>query len=231
LDWTHAIDRNRSALIVIIITLMKSLGLVDGGILTTLPYHLYRKALLVLRPAEVAVRRLIMIAAYDMELRGFNLSRRAPVNGLPLKDGAELAGEVVLVRRKIDEQGQRLPTFNLIDPLRTFGGEQPDYSSFGQGTMDEQDPQKFAPIPATGLGRRLWALKHALNTIEKQARRLTRWYGQRDAALEQNRPHRLSPLRPGPPPHYQKRSQNEVEMVLKECHALALYARERPDSS
>jgi hypothetical protein len=126
LGWTLAIERNRSALLRLIVALMNSLGLVEGGVLTTLPYHLYRKALLILRPAESAVRRLIMMAAYAMELRGIKLrktstnpTRRAPAF-LSASDFA--------------------PSFNLIDPLKTFGGDQPYYASFGQIFEDENIP-------------------------------------------------------------------------------------------
>ncbi|MGL4490032.1 MAG: hypothetical protein ACRCU5_11385, partial [Rhizobiaceae bacterium] len=75
MNWQIAIDKNREALLSIIIVLMNSLGLVKGGMLTTLPFHIYRKTLYILRPAEAAVRRLIIMAAYELELRGFNLAR------------------------------------------------------------------------------------------------------------------------------------------------------------
>jgi hypothetical protein len=87
------------------------------------------------------------------------------------------------------------------------------------------------PIPAAGLGRRLFALKYALDSLQSQARRLTRWYALRDAALQQNRPHRMSPLRPGLPPYHRKRPTNPVEEALLDCHSLAQYARARRDSS
>jgi hypothetical protein len=217
MDWTIAIDRNREKLLAIIIALMKSLGLVDGGELTTLPHYLYRRALLILAPAEAAVRRLIIMAAYDMELRGIAL-------------------------RKLRTKGERSPTsfpnpsdfapsFNLIDPLKLFSEETPDYTCFGPSFEDGRRPIDRTPIPAAALGRRLLALKNALDQIQKQARRLTRWYAARDAALQQNRPHRLSPLRPGFPPGYVKRPVHPVEEVLLDCHSLAQHARERRDSS
>ncbi len=80
MDWPLAIDKNREKLINIIVALMASLGLTDGGKLTTLPFYLYRKALLILRPAEAAVRRLIMMAVYEMELRcRLSTTREAPI--------------------------------------------------------------------------------------------------------------------------------------------------------
>ena len=47
MDWPLVIDRNRTALLTIIVALMASLGLVSGGRLSTLPLFLYRRALLI----------------------------------------------------------------------------------------------------------------------------------------------------------------------------------------
>jgi hypothetical protein len=216
-DWQLAIDKNREKLLQLIIVLMKSLGLVDGGKLTTLPFNLYRKVLLILRPAEAAVRRLIMMAAYEMELRGVKLPKlRIPPERRPTSfpNAANFA-----------------PSFNLIDPLKPFSEETPDYACFSPSFEDGRGPIDRTPISAASLGRRLLALKNALDQIQKQARRLTRWYAARDAALQQNRLHRLSPLRPGFPPGYAKRPVHPVEEVLLDCHYFAQYARERRDSS
>jgi hypothetical protein len=237
MDWQLAIDKNREKLLRIILALMASLGLVDGGKLTTLPYYLYKRALRIIRPAEAAVRRLIMMAAYEMELRGFNLSPGVPASGLPLKGGADIGGggpkdrRGVFQRQNGMESGWATPSFILIDPLKPFTEESPDYSEFGPSLNDESASSNHTPTPATSLGRRLLALKRALETIDKQARRLTRWYAMRDQALAQNHPHRLSPLRPGFPPGYRRKPIQEIEHVLLDCHSLAQYARERRDSS
>ncbi|MGL4488512.1 MAG: hypothetical protein ACRCU5_03605 [Rhizobiaceae bacterium] len=223
MDWQVAIDRNREKLLSIIVMLMKTLGLVTGGMLTTLPRHLYRKAFAILRPAEAAVRRLIIMAAYDMELRGFNLAR------LRERGLAERGGEGELRRQNAAEAGWQIASFNLIDPLKTFTEERPDYTEFGPSFNEDYTDR--TPIPAASLGRRLLALKHALDNINKQARRLTRWYAMRDQALSQNQPHRLSPIRPGFPPGYRRKPIHPIEEVLLDCHSLAQYARERRDSS
>lgn len=217
MDWQIAITRNREALITIIDVLMKTLGLVSGGALTTLPSFLYRKALFIIRPAEASVRRLIMMAAYDMELRSiksrpsFTTGER-PTSAFP--NSANFA-----------------PSFNLIDPLKLFASQAPDFSCFGQSIDDIHRLKGNIPVASASLGRRLLALKHALDTIQKQARRLNRWYAIRDEALKQKRPHRLSPLRPGVPPGYHKRPTHPVEEILLDCHSLAQYARTRRDSS
>ncbi len=215
MDWQLAIDKNREKLINTIIVLMASLHLVDGGKLSTLPFYLYRKALFIIRPAESALRRVIMIAALKLIPRF--------VTGAKLRER-----NADFVRRNPPSE-RRLPTFNLIDPLKTFGDEAPDYSTFGP-TQDVESADR-TPVPAEALGRRLLALKLALESIPKQAKRLARWYAARDLALQQNQPHRLSPIRPGPPPWSHRHKRSEMDKLLTECHLMAIYARDGHDSS
>jgi hypothetical protein len=217
MNWPLAIDKNREKLLRIIIALMASLGLVEGGALTTLPRLLYRKALMILAPAEAAVRRLIMMAAYELELRKVKLR--------PSSEASDIQSDFSWAASLDTHQ----PSFHLIDPLKPIEYEAPDYSSFGQ-SYDEPCTNS-ARVPAAHLGHRLLALKNALQSLPKQARRLARWYAQRDLALSQNRPHRLSPMRPGFPPGFRRKPVHPVEEVLLDCHSLASYARERPDSS
>lgn len=217
MDWPLAIDKNRERLMRIVIALMASLGLVKGGMLTTLPRLLYRKALLILRPAEAAVRRLIMMAAYELELRQVRLRPRR--KNVTRQNDFSFASSLK----------QSLPSFNLIEPLKSFEFETPDFSSFGATFSGNE--YNFSSIAAGQLGSRVLALKNALDNIQSQARRLARWYQARDLALKQNRPHRLSPMRPGLPPSYRFKPVREVEDVLLDCHSLASVARDRRDSS
>ena len=62
MDWDLAIKRNSEALKGIIAALFAMLGL-DGDAVSRIPRSLHRAVLRVLRPAESAVRRLIVIAA------------------------------------------------------------------------------------------------------------------------------------------------------------------------
>ena len=211
MDWQQAITRNRDALLAIVAALMVMVGLRAGGTLTTLPRFLYARALLIVRQAESAMRRLIVIAAHALALRGVT-RRKARASST---DFAALPALPT----------NRSPTFNLIDPLKTFGGDVPDYDGFG--AADFCAP----PVPASSLALRIAALKHALDTIPHQATRLLRWYAQRDLALARNQPHRLSPMRPGLAPAARRRKKLEVEKVLLECHLLAVYAGDRRDSS
>jgi hypothetical protein len=221
MDWQLAITRNREALTVIIMALIKSLGLAEGGALTTLPVMLYTRALAIIRPAESAVRRIIMIAALQLG---------------PTKFRARPQQDRHSNFASFDEStANHIPAFNLIDPLKTHREETPDFEVLGTGYHQFRDDQTTPPtttrICAITLTRRLLALKHALDTLPKQAKRLARWYAACNAALQNFRPHRLSPLRPGPPVGLPKSRRSEVQEILRECHLLAIYARDQHDSS
>lgn len=217
MDWQLVIDRNRTALLAIIVALMGSLGLETGGRLTTLPQFLVARALRILRPAESALRRLIMIAALKLTPRGV-------LSPKPQTAPADF------VRRNPPVE-PRLPTFGLIDRLKTFGEDTPDYSTFGPAECDDPAQHDTTPVSADALGRRLLALKLALESIPRQAKRLARWYAQRDLALQQNQPHRLSPLRPGLAPAARRDRRSEMTTLLTECHLMAIYAWNGHDSS
>jgi len=83
MDWARAIEINQAALTRIVAALIAMVGLTAQGALARLPRPLYRAALRVLRPAESAVRRLIVIAA-----RGIVVKPRAV---RPMPEGLKLA--------------------------------------------------------------------------------------------------------------------------------------------
>ena len=216
MNWPQAIERNSETLLRIILALAASLGLSDGGVLKTLPRFLYNQALRIIVPAESAVRRLILIIAHEMKLRG----------GIKLPKARITFTNFMLLNPL---PADHIHAFNLLDPRKIFGLKAPDYSGFGESCDHEQRegediaPDK-TPIPAASLGRRLLALKAALENLPKQARRLARWYEQRDAAYTKNQPHLYSPVRPGLPPAYRKHNLDEIDDVMIECHSLALLA-------
>jgi hypothetical protein len=182
--------------------------------------------MLVLRPAESAVRRLIVIAA-----RGLVMKLRAP---RPLPAG--LAGFA-------DARAWRTPAFALLDSLKHFTLDDFDNnalprfsfdSSFDPTFYQSQQMQPETPVDATQLFSRLRALRHALNDLPRQARRLARWKARRDLALKSKapfKPMRITPFRPGLPPGWRQRSIHPVDDVLRECHGLAFHAVNGPDSS
>ena len=224
MDWQLVIDRNRAALLTIIVALIAKLGLSDGGVLTTLPHFLYHRALRILRAAESALRRLIVIAAHELTLRGLKSSKpRVTFTNFMLLNSLP---------------AHHIPAFNLIDPRKIFGLETSDFDEFGHSNCDEEGnshgddgQQDRTPIAAASFGRRLLALKNALDTIPKQALRLARWYSQRDLARNQNLLHLYSPMRPGTPPGSRRRKRDEIDEILLECHVMAIYALDRRDTS
>lgn len=212
MDWSLAISRNRDALRSIVVALFAMTGMVRGGMLTTLPRNLHLVTLAILRPAESAVRRLIVIAAHGLAL-STSPRLRAKMPGI-----AGRSGKFNYTR-----------AFALFDPLKSFDPEdfwdvQPYFESgfglsksFNSTTEADTDPRMDAAL----LGQRLDALRRALETIPHQARRLIRWQAKRDARLKASKPTRLSPMRPGLPPGWRQRRLHEVDDILRECHGLA----------
>ncbi len=212
-DWARAIERNSEALKAIIATLFAMFG---EASVERLPESLYRGLLRILRPAESAMRRLIVIAARGLVLKP-GLSRPMPKE--PIRKGA--------VSR---------PVFQLFDPRKNFA----DYGSSTPSVLPRlhifgHDPRVVAiwartprstsaALPDDGcvnaqrLMRRLQALKSALENLPRQARRLVR-----TRARNENIPSLKfkSPLRPGPPPGHRKVKLHRIDEILTECHGLA----------
>src|SRR5690349_19526118 len=70
MDYAHAIERYRQPLLGIVATLYAIVGLKDGGTVERLAWPLYRAVLAVLLPAESCVRRLIIVAAHGLVVKG-----------------------------------------------------------------------------------------------------------------------------------------------------------------
>jgi hypothetical protein len=221
LDWTLAISRNRDQLKDIVLALFALARMRVGGSLFVVPRSTFAMIMLVLRPAESCVRRLIVIAAHGLAVQP------RPLAG---PEAGETGGSPWAVPGIAGRRGDFPPTraFKLFDPLKHFDPEdywdvQPVWES-GYGltanfTYHSENPAE--PINATHLGQRLNALMRALDSIPAQARRLVRWQAKRDAALKAYRPTRMSPMRPGFPPGWRERKIHEIDEVLRECHGLA----------
>jgi hypothetical protein len=79
-----------------------------------------------------------------------------------------------------------------------------------------EPPPKDGKVDGSRLGRRLLAIKQALDDLPAQAKRLARWRMRQQAKAKA-----ASPLRPGRPPGHRHKETHEVDAVLKKCHALA----------
>ncbi len=230
MDWPLVIKRNCDALKPIIAALFAMGGRAWGGPGSKLPRSIYAAVMFVLRPAESALRRLIVIAA-----RGLVLTPRAQ---RPLPAGLPAFS---------DPAALRVPAFSLFDPLKHFSPDDFDQNAstvqrigffsfygeeFAHSAAAIASPQE--PVDAASLFLRLHSLKRALSDLNGQARRLARWRARRDLALKRKgpfRPMRMSACRPGLPPGYRKNEVHAVDHVLRECHYFAREAMNAPDTS
>jgi hypothetical protein len=224
MDWGRAIERNSEALKGIIEVLFAMLGLAGTEMTARIPQPLHRAVLRLLRPAESAVRRLIVIAARGVVVK------LAPSRPMPKG-------------RKIGKGGgSRPPSFQLFDPRKRlkpirvmkFTRLVPRIHVFPYDSLGPAASPAAAPeLPPDGLvgaqrlDYRLNALKSALEDLPRQAKRLVRWQQRRKAAPGFKS---TSPLRPGPPPGYRRKPIHEVDEVLVECDGLAFEAM-KPDTS
>ena len=210
MDWALAIERNREPLLRIVTTLFAMIGLTGTGAVERLSRPVYRAVLGVLRPAEAAVRRLIIVAARGLVVK--------PSPFRPAPAGLAIAG-----------RGQGRMSFQLFRcpaPAFRMGPSPPGPKlwawpphPFHRCRFRSQDsvcsasllpkPAVLEPaseeeddtVNARPLCRRLAAIKRALEDLPRQARRFARW---RARPIEARRPRRATPLRRGSPPGPQK---------------------------
>ena len=69
MDWARAIERNSEALKGIVEALFAMLGLAGTDTVARIPQPLHRAVLRLLRPAESAMRRLVVIAARGLVVK------------------------------------------------------------------------------------------------------------------------------------------------------------------
>ena len=212
MDWDKAIERNEIALLRIISAmfgLLLDARLSGSGLM--IPRRVWRAILMVLRPAEAAVRRLIIIAARALTCDSIVLRKRADdAARAPL----ERPSNAVVIA----------PMFQLFDPLKAFDVTDDNEEGLCNGmARSGADDLDDTPINATPLHNRLRALRHALADLSRQAQRLARFNARRDVLLKARRPVRLALMRPGLPPGWRQRPRHEVDTVLHECHRLAQY--------
>jgi hypothetical protein len=220
MDWNRAIERNSEALKGIIEMLFAMLNATASRI----PRSLHSAVLGVLRPAESAVRRLIVIAARNVVVK------LAPSR--PMPEG----------RKIVRSGGSRPPAFQLFDPLKRlkpirvmkFKRLVPRIHVFPYDSLGPAPRPVVVPPPppdgrvsATRLHRRLQALKSALEDLPRQAKRLVRWQQRRKASPW---PKSTMPLRSGRPPGYRRKPIHEVDDILVACDWLAWEAM-KPDTS
>ena len=234
-----AIKRNSESLKGIIADLFAILEFAGLATVARLPRSVHSAVLRVLRPAESAVRRLIVIAARGLVVK--LAPARPDLRPRPAKPIAKGLGS------------SRPPSFQLFDPRKRFKPVRamksiqrvpriaflslpdPTVAAIWAARAARAPAPAAAPAPppsdglasAKSLTRRLQALKSALEDLPRQAKRLARWQQRRLAAPDLKF---LSPLRPGRPPGYRRKPIHEVDEVLIACDDLAWEAM-KPNTS
>ncbi|MFN0194812.1 MAG: hypothetical protein ACKVP5_23020 [Aestuariivirga sp.] len=234
MNWDLAMTRNRDALLRIVASLFAMLGLGEGAAIDRIPRAFHTAILRILRPAEAAVRRLIVAAARGMALK--------PAVSRPMPRG-EIVGKGTGKTRR--------PAFRLEDIRRPLLPPEPRpkhaLKSFSPADLtpaalralqrkardltakSKPAPPKDGKVNAGSLAGRLQAIKGALDDLSGQAKRFLRWRARRER-ISKERLIYTNPIRPGPPPYVHKKPRHEVEEVLRDCHWLAWEAR-KLDSS
>jgi hypothetical protein len=225
-SWDAIIARNTGLLKPIVAALFV---LLDGA--ARLSPGVYRRVLRVLRPAESAVRRLIVIAAINVVAKP-----------LVVKPGP--AGPIICSRG-----GTSHCCFKLFDPRKRFPMFQQTRrvaKVVPRFYLSSYDPrvaaifaarQRAAPPPpapqpvsdglvdAARVSRRLQALTSALNDLPRQAKRLARWRLRRLGASHLRT---MDVMRYGKAPGYRKKKRHEIDDILDDCHAFACEAMKTP---
>jgi hypothetical protein len=219
LDWDKAIAINQAALIRIVAALIAMVRLDGDGARLRLKRPIYSAVLRVLRPAEAAVRRLIVIAARVLKAK---LPPPRPMpKGLAIAGtrGGRVSFQLFDTRKRFGRTRRRSafaktgPRISIYEPSPLVPLFQPRPAAIAVPVPEPDDS-----VDASRLGRRLAAIKLGLGDLPRQARRLARWRARRERMKGANF---ASPLRIGAPPGHRKKPRDEIDWVLRECHALA----------
>jgi hypothetical protein len=214
LPLSSAVSLHKTAIERIVAGLFAMLGLTAGFAPERIARALHASIARTLRPAESAVRRLIVLLAGGLKAR--------PRQSRPMPAGLALSarGSRPQAFRLFDE---RPPLFQARRAPRNARA-QPRISFFGEG---EVRTLSLAPEPKSAgdglmssvhLVRRLQALKAALDHLPRQAQRLVSAIARR----EKTPGLRLQgPMRPGRPPGFRKRPVLEIDGILHQCDWLA----------
>jgi hypothetical protein len=212
----------------------------EGVPALALPRYLHRAILSLLRPAESAARRLVIVMARGLVV---TLPPARPRKAKPRPTILRKPGGtgILMPPGSLPPAAPRTLALPLLDPLRPFR-PRPKWPA-AKGIPRISLPGITAPSPitprrppapddildATRLALRLRALGVALNDLPRQATRFARWRAKRHAS----RTRRVWPLRPGRPPGQRpaNRRTHEVYEILRDLHGLAFDVLEHPDTS
>lgn len=221
MDWAGAAELNRVVLLRIVTALFTLARIAPGERpeldpaagsdvwMTALPRYVYRMVMLILEPAEAAMRRLLIIAA-----KGY---------GLQMTPRPSRAAPVIVAG---DGGFSRVPGFSMFDPMKTF---EDHWRTELQGVErlpfpgQLPEPQRFSPVNAIALWHRINALHAVVTNLRKSAQRYARWKARQEFVYVSGGKarRRSSLMRPGPAPGWRRKPVREIDAVLRECHMLA----------
>jgi hypothetical protein len=230
MDWDLAITRNSAVLAGIVADLFLMLGLVGEATVSRISWPAYRAVLRILRPAESALRRLIVLAARGLVVKpGSSRPRpKGPVKAVePRKGGTprlpsfqlfDPQARIVLPQRRRPPRAvPRIHMFNADGEFITIGP--PLRPARAPAPARAKSPDGL--VSAVRVIRRLEALEAALSDLPRQALRLARWRLRQEKS---ENPSFKTPLRPGRPPGHRRRAVHLVDELLSECDWLAFRA-------
>lgn len=206
MEWELVIERNREALRRILAMLLAMAGF-DAGERgsSTLPRRAHRAILRLLRPAESAARRLVIVAARGITVELVPRPAARPVHKgtsaflrRGVGTGIILPRGVSLASLRGETPRARTYAFQLLDPLTRPGPprlkparDMPRIVFFGPGA---RPPAPLRPpclpgdlLDARRLVLRLSALSAALDDLPGQARRFARWQARAAAAARERK--------------------------------------------
>ncbi len=210
-----------------------------------LPRRVHRAVYRLLRAAEAAVRRLIVVVGRDMVAAEPVLPPLSQTSGPLVKHIHVNLGlahaPATATQAPTEPDPPRRLSFPLLDPLpdpdappfhiRTSGVPRISFPGWTPlfPIAPRHDPSPNDPIDTGHLRLRLDALASALSDLPRQAMRLARWQARREALRKAGRAGRLSPLRPGPAYALRRpgspRPEHAVDDVLRDVHYFAWEAR------
>jgi hypothetical protein len=193
MDWGPVVGKNLKALrrvLVMLVALAQFNGLGHGNTAghgpATLPRHLHRFVLRLLRPAEAAARRLIIVAARGLAVeftphppRGPKAERQAQTGSVFDHVNSRIVSALLAISTPSAVEKQRrkpVQSLPMLDPLIRLRNRRPPATPAAASAPDD-------PLDASRLHRRIAALGHALDDLPAQAQRMARWLAQRDARL------------------------------------------------
>ncbi len=214
MDWNAAIEKNREALKRVLALLVGLAGLTGQSAFLSrdgapsqgpaeqspvLPRRLHRFVLGLLRPAEAAARRLVIVAARGLVLPPPRPRKPKPRPYSIFVRPGEMRTGIVLprgVRRSailpaLARPRPRRLALPLFDPLPRFGGRPRPAArgvpriwapGYGEPFPVKAPPRPGDPIDAGRLLLRFEALGRALDDLPREARRFALWVARRDAA-------------------------------------------------